>query len=158
MKKGKASLADWVMRVLLWLYALVSIPLYLWFLHHAGDRWGQQLPADDDLRFWLPIIVPLAAFSFTTMSSTSWWWSTEDRPFLLGRKHWRFMMVFVVALSLMAGYFGSAHQDVIAILLTVMVTIIGIVGLWLLPPALSPRLLDTLRPKTTAPVIRPDDA
>ncbi|WP_344384671.1 hypothetical protein [Streptomyces thermolineatus] len=32
------------------------------------------------------------------MSSTSWWWSTEDRPFLLGRKHWRFTMVFVVAL------------------------------------------------------------
>jgi hypothetical protein len=85
--------------VVLWLYALVSIPLYLWFLHHM------------DLRFWLPIVVPLAAFSFTTMSTTSWWWSTENRPFLLGRKHWRFMMVFVVALSLMAGFFGSAHQD-----------------------------------------------
>ncbi|MFL4909328.1 hypothetical protein ACJ6WF_40615 [Streptomyces sp. MMS24-I2-30] len=67
--------------------------------------------------------------------------SAEDRPFLLGRKHWRFMMVFVVALSLMAGFFGSAHQDVDAVLLTVMVTIIDIVGLWLLPPALSPRLL-----------------
>ncbi|MGI5262441.1 hypothetical protein [Streptomyces angustmyceticus] len=146
MEKAKTGLADWAMRVLLWLYALVSIPLYLWFLHHAGDRWGQQLPADDDLRFWLPIVVPLAAFSFTTMSSTSWWWSTEDRPFLLGRKHWRFMMVFVVALSLMAGFFGSAHQDVIAVLLTVMVTIIGLVGLWFLPPALSPRLLTTLRP------------
>ncbi|MGW5679534.1 hypothetical protein ACWEV4_31410 [Streptomyces sp. NPDC003860] len=150
MEKGKISLADWVMRGLLWLYSFVSIPLYLWFLHHAGDRWGQQLPADDDLRFWLPIIVPLAAFSFTTMSSTSWWCSTEDRPFLLGRKHWRFMMVFVVALSLMAGYFGSAHQDAVAVLLTVMVTIIGIVGLWLLPLALSPRLLDTLRPKKSA--------
>ncbi|MFJ4972767.1 hypothetical protein [Streptomyces sp. NPDC088755] len=32
-------------------------------------------------------------------------------------------------------------------LLTVMVTTIGIVGLWLLPPALSPKLLDTLAPK-----------
>jgi hypothetical protein len=147
MEKGKTGLADWVMRALLWLYALVSIPLYLWFLHHAGDRWGQHLPADDDLRFWLPIIVPLAAFSFTTMSSTSWWWSTEDRPFLLGRKHWRFMMVFVVVLFLMAGFFGSAHQDVVAVLLTVMVTTIGITGLWLLQPALPPRLLDTLRPK-----------
>lgn len=49
------------MRVVLWLYALVSIPLYLWFLHHMRDRWGQHLPADDDLRFWLPIVVPLAA-------------------------------------------------------------------------------------------------
>nr|WP_285554796.1 hypothetical protein [Streptomyces hygroscopicus] len=49
--------------------------------------------------------------------------------------------------SLMAGFFDSAHQDVVAVLLTVMVTIIGTVGLWLLPPALSPRLLDTLRPK-----------
>jgi hypothetical protein len=54
MEKGKAGPADWAMRVVLWLYTLVSIPLYLWFLHHAGDRWGQQLPADDNLRFWLP--------------------------------------------------------------------------------------------------------
>jgi hypothetical protein len=133
--------------VVLWLDALVSIPPYLWFLHHMGDRWGQQLPADDDVRFWLPIVVPLAAFSFTTISSTSWWYSTDDQPFLLGRKHWRFMMVFVVALSLMAGFFGSAHQDFVALLLTVVVTTIGIAGLWLLPPTLSPHLLDTLRPK-----------
>ncbi|MEU9623904.1 hypothetical protein [Streptomyces sp. NPDC048155] len=56
-------------------------------------------------------------------------------------------MVFVVALSLMAGFFGSAHHDLIAVLLTVMVTTVGIVGLWLLPPALSPHLLDALRPK-----------
>ncbi|MFD4578007.1 hypothetical protein ACFWNK_37545 [Streptomyces sp. NPDC058417] len=149
MEMGKTGLGDWALRVLLWLYVLVSIPLYLWFLHHAGDRWGQQLPADDDLRFWLQIFAPIAAFGFTTMSSTSWWWSSEDRPFLLGRKHGRYLMVFVVALSLMAGFFGSAHQDVDAVLLTVLVTIIGIVGLWLLPPALSPRLLDTLPPKKT---------
>ncbi|MEU3958869.1 hypothetical protein AB0F42_03400 [Streptomyces buecherae] len=71
------------------------------------------------------------------MSSTSWWRSTEVRPFLLGRKGWRFLMIFVVALSLMAGFFGSANRDVVAVLLTVMVTIIGIAGLWLLPPALS---------------------
>jgi hypothetical protein len=116
-RKGKTGLADWVMRVVLWLYALVSIPLYLWFLHHAGDRWGQQLPDGDDLRFWLPIVLPLAGFSFTTISSTSWWWSTEEHPFFLGRKGWRFMMVFVVALSLMAGFFGSAHRDVVAVLL-----------------------------------------
>ncbi|MGC4987283.1 hypothetical protein ACLQ18_43055 [Streptomyces sp. DT193] len=32
-------------------------------------------------------------------------------------------------------------------LLTVMVTAIGIVDLWLLPLAPSPRLLDTLRPE-----------
>ncbi|PWI05711.1 hypothetical protein DIZ27_37735 [Streptomyces sp. NWU339] len=146
MAKGKTGPVDWTMRVVLWLYALVSIPLYLWFLHHKGDRWGQQLPADD-LCFWLPIVVPLAAFSFTTISSTSWWWSTETRPFLLDREHWRFMMIFVVALSLMAGFFDSASRDVVFVVLTVMVTTIGIVGLWLLPPSLSPRLFDTLRPK-----------
>ncbi|WP_431983144.1 hypothetical protein [Streptomyces qinglanensis] len=152
MAKGTVSsgLADWAMRVVLWLYMLVSVPLYLWFLHHMSDRWSGQLPAEDDLRLWLPIVVPLAAFSFTTMSSTSWWWSTEDRSFLLGRKHWRFLMVFVVALSLMAGFVGSARQDVATALLTVMVTALGIAGLWLLPPALSLRLLDTLRP-TKAP-------
>lgn len=145
--KKQSRLAERTLRLLLWIYTVVSVPLYLWFLHHAAGRWADRLPEGDNLRFWLPIVVPLAAFSFTTISSTSWWWSTEDRPFLLGRKGWRFMMVFIVALSLMAGFFGSAHQDVVAVLLTVMVTTIGIAGLWLLPPALSPRLLDTLRPK-----------
>ncbi|WP_331756145.1 hypothetical protein OH791_38970 (plasmid) [Streptomyces anulatus] len=49
--------------------------------------------------------------------------------------------------SHLAGFFGSAHQDVVAVLLTAMVTTIGTVGLWLLPPAMSPQLLDTLAPK-----------
>ncbi|MFJ1923042.1 hypothetical protein ACIP87_28645 [Streptomyces albidoflavus] len=53
-KMGKTGMVDRAMRVVLCLYALVSIPMYLWFLHHAGDRCGQQLPADDHLRFWLP--------------------------------------------------------------------------------------------------------
>ncbi|MFK4272512.1 hypothetical protein [Streptomyces milbemycinicus] len=159
MAKGETSSGPigWAMRVVLWLYALVGVPLYLWFLQHMGGRWGQQLPADDDLRFWLPIVVPLAAFSFTLMSSTSWWCSTEARPFLLGRKGWRFMMVFVVTLSLMAGFFGSANQDVVAVVLTMMVTTIGIADLWILPPALLPQLLDTLRPKKV-PAARPGDA
>ncbi|KOT48409.1 MULTISPECIES: hypothetical protein [Streptomyces] len=148
MARGKTSSgpADWVVRLALWLYALVSVPLYLWFLHHMGGRWGQLLPADDDLRFWLPIVVPLAAFSFTLLSSMSWWWSTKDRPFLLGRTGWRLLMLFVVALSLMTGIFGSAHRDIVALLLTVMVTTLGTAGLWLLPLALSPHL-STLRPK-----------
>ncbi|MGW9423310.1 hypothetical protein ACWGSU_18360 [Streptomyces koyangensis] len=150
MKTGKTGMIDRAMRVVLCLYALVSIPVYLWFLHHAGDRWGQQLPADDDLRFWLPIVVPLAAFSFTMLSSMSWWRSTDDHPFLLGRRDWRFMMVFVVALSLMAGFFGSAHQDTVALLLSAMVTTAGIAGLWLLPPALAPQLLDLHPKKSTA--------
>lgn len=102
---------------------------------------GQLRTVVGGLRFWLPIVVPLAGFSFTTISCTSWWWSTEEHPVLLGRKGWRFLMVFVVALSLMAGFFGSMHRDVVAVLLTVMVTTICIAGQWLLPPALSPRLL-----------------
>ncbi|MET9694333.1 hypothetical protein ABZY81_38940 [Streptomyces sp. NPDC006514] len=137
--------AGWMLRVVLWVNTVVSIPLYLWFLHHMGDRWGQHLPADDSLRFWLPIVVPLAAFSFTLMSCTSWWWSTDTRPYMLGRKGWRFLMVAVVALSLMTGFIGSANRDFIAVVLTVMVTTIGIAGLWLLPAALSPQLLDTIR-------------
>ncbi|MFE4692138.1 hypothetical protein ACFRH6_19040 [Streptomyces sp. NPDC056749] len=84
------------------------------------------------------------------MSSTSWSHSTDNQPFLLGRTHWRFTMVFVIAPSLTDGFFGSAHQDFVALLLTVMVTTIGIAGLGLLPPALSPQLLGTLRePATT---------
>ncbi|MFJ1923043.1 hypothetical protein ACIP87_28650 [Streptomyces albidoflavus] len=60
------------------------------------------------------------------------------------------MMIFVVALSLMAGFFGSAHQNTVALLLSAMVTTASIAGLWLLPPALAPQLLD-LRPKKSTP-------
>ncbi|MEV7796946.1 hypothetical protein [Streptomyces sp. NPDC087512] len=45
------------------------------------------------------------------------------------------------------GFVGSAHHDVVAMLVTGMVTTVGIAGLWRLPPTLSPQLLDTLRPK-----------
>ncbi|MFE9558950.1 hypothetical protein ACFYOD_36535 [Streptomyces sp. NPDC006703] len=37
--------------------------------------WGQKLPADDDLRFRLPIVAPGAAFSFALLAALSWWYS-----------------------------------------------------------------------------------
>ncbi|MEW2253275.1 hypothetical protein AB0907_38900 [Streptomyces sp. NPDC006975] len=39
--KGKTGPVDWAMWAVLCLYALVSIPLYLWFPHHMADRWDQ---------------------------------------------------------------------------------------------------------------------
>ncbi|MGA4844376.1 hypothetical protein [Streptomyces sp. G45] len=73
MARGKMCTgpADWALRAALRLCTHVSIPLYLWFLHHMGGRRGQQLPADDN-RPWLPIVVPLPGFSLTTLSSTPW--------------------------------------------------------------------------------------
>ncbi|MFC9067939.1 hypothetical protein [Streptomyces harbinensis] len=110
---------------------------------------SEQLPAEDALGFWLPIVVPCAAFSFTLMSSVSWWWSTASRPFLLGRTGWWVPMVFVTALSFLVGVFGSTTPDVEAALFTAMVTTMGFTGLWLLPPALSRNLIDTLSPNTS---------
>ncbi|MER5887010.1 hypothetical protein ABT160_24565 [Streptomyces sp. NPDC001941] len=148
MEKQMSRLDHWALRALLWLAVLATAPLYLACLYRMGERWGRQLPAGDDLRFWLPIVVPLTAFSYTTMSSLSWWHSTEERPYLLGRTGWWFLMVFAIALSLMAGVFGSPHHDIAALLLAAMLTAMGVLGLWLLPPALSPQLLLTLRPKS----------
>ncbi|MFF3932913.1 hypothetical protein [Streptomyces hirsutus] len=43
-----------------------------------------------------------------------------------------------------AGIIVAQLRDVSAVVLTAMVTTIGMLGLWLLPPTLSPRLLDAL--------------
>ncbi|WP_310729099.1 hypothetical protein [Streptomyces sp. N2A] len=137
--------AYWALRLVMWANTVVSVPLYLWFLHHMAGRGGDHVEPGDPLRFWLPIVVPLAAFSFTLLSAVSWWGSTETRPYLLGRKGWRFLIVFVSGLSLLTGTSGASNLDATAVLLTMMVTAIGIMGLWLLPAALAPQLLDTLR-------------
>jgi hypothetical protein len=50
----------------------------------------------------------------------------------------------VAALSLLTGVIGATKRDVTAVVLTVMVTTIGMMGLWLLPATLSLRLLDAL--------------
>ena len=68
----------------------------------------------------------------------------EDRSYLLGPTHWRFLVVFVAALSLAAGFIGAQPHDFSAAVMAAMMTILGMTGLWLLPPAVSPRLLDAL--------------
>jgi hypothetical protein len=139
------------LRLTLWACVIVSVPLYLWFLHHAAGWWAEHLPEDDNVRLWLPYVVPGAALSFTLLAALSWWVSIVDaKPFLLGRTRWRFLVVFVCELSLIAGVLGAQVRDATAVVLTVMVTTIGMTGLWLLPPTLSPRLLAAL-PKRDEP-------
>ncbi|WP_066951852.1 hypothetical protein [Streptomyces lushanensis] len=44
MAKTSSGPVDWAMRLVLGLYALVSVPLYLWFLHHMGRPSAARLP------------------------------------------------------------------------------------------------------------------
>ncbi|WP_055531044.1 hypothetical protein [Streptomyces graminilatus] len=134
--------SDRALRALLWLLVLACVPLYLYFLHHMAGRWADQLPADDATRPLLPVAIPLAALSFTLMSALSWWVTlAEGRHFLLGRTKWRFLMVFVVTLSVLTGIIGAPTRDTATVLLSLMLTFMGTTGLWFLPPAFSPRLL-----------------
>ncbi|MGK5693292.1 hypothetical protein ACSNOJ_10380 [Streptomyces sp. URMC 128] len=147
--------AEWALRLTLWIYALVSLPLYTWFLHHAAERWAGHLEPGDSLRFWLPILVPGAAGTFTLLAAVSWWYSTfTSRDFLAGRNRCWFLIVFVAALSMTAGIIAAQLRDVSAVVLTAMVTTIGMLGLWLLPPTLSPRLLDALPKRGQRPARR----
>ncbi|MCX5346126.1 hypothetical protein [Streptomyces atratus] len=136
---------EWALRLTLWVYAVVSIPLYMWFLHHSAVRWAGHLDKGDSLRFWLPIVVPGAAFTFTLLAAISWWYSAfTGTEYLAGRRRWWFLIVFIAALSLAAGVIAAQVRDVNTVILTAMVTTIGMLGLWLLPPTLSPRLLEAL--------------
>ncbi|CAM5707261.1 hypothetical protein SCANM63S_04266 [Streptomyces canarius] len=95
--KRQVRPAAWALQPTLWIYAVVSIPLYMWFLHHAAVRWAGHLEQDDSLRFWFPVVVPGAGFTFTLLAAISWWcsaftgtdfrrhagrsrWSCEQRP------------------------------------------------------------------------------
>lgn len=136
----------WALRTALGLCVLTSVPLYMVFLHTAAHRWALQLEPGDFTRSVLPFTVPAAAAGFTLLAAQSWWFTLwSGRPFLLGRTGWWFVLAFVVVLSVAAGLLGAkgsvGFNDV---LLTAMMTGIGLVGLWLLPPAFSPRLLDGL--------------
>ncbi|WP_329536844.1 hypothetical protein OG568_50465 (plasmid) [Streptomyces sp. NBC_01450] len=148
--KKQVTPAEWALRLTLWIYAVVSIPLYLWFLHHAADQWADYLPEGDNLRFWLPIVVPGAAFSFTLLAAVSWWYTVfHTQEFLAGRRGGWFLIVFVAALSLAAGIIAAQVRDVTAVVPTTTLTTIGMTRLWFLPPAVSPQLLDTPRSKKT---------
>jgi hypothetical protein len=140
--KVKLLESERVLRVLLWVLVLACVPLYLYFLFHMAGRWAEQLPADDTTRPLLPAAISLAALSFTLLSALSWWVTlAEGRPFLLGRTKWRFLMVFVVALSVLTGVIGAPDRDASAVLLSLVLTLMGTTALWFLPPAFSPRLL-----------------
>jgi hypothetical protein len=146
------GLTGWPVRLALWACTLVTVPLYLWFLEAMGDRWGDQLSPGDNVGFWLPIVVPGAAFSFTTLAAMSWWWSgVQSKPFLLGRRDWWFLVVFVAAFSMAAGIIGAQVRDVTTVVLSAAITFMGITGLWLLPAAVSPAVLRGLPQRRRSP-------
>ena len=136
------GLTGWPVRLALWACTLVTVPLYLWFLENMGHRWGDLLPAGDDARPWMAIVVPGAAFSFTVIAAMSWWHSgVRSQPVLLGRTRWWFLIVFVAALSMAAGIIGSTGRNFSDVVLVAAITFAGMTGLWLLPAAVSPGVL-----------------
>jgi hypothetical protein len=145
------GLTGWPVRLALWACTLSTVPLYLWFLETMGAHWGDQLPAGDSTKPWMAIVVPLAAFSFTLIAAVSWWYSgIRSRPFLLGRSRWKFLVVFVAALSMTAGIIGTTDRDFPTVLFIAAFTFMGMTGLWLLPAAVSPEVLRGL-PKRGEP-------
>jgi hypothetical protein len=144
--ESRHDVPPWVLRSALGLCVLASVPLYMVFLNSAAHRWALQLDPGDFTRTALPFVVPAAAFSFTLLAALSWWMTLlAGKPFLLGRTGWWFLVVFVAALSLTAGTIGAkgrlGFDDV---LFNVALTSTGMVGVWLVPPAVSPRLIEVL--------------
>ncbi|MGA5128127.1 hypothetical protein ACPCAG_33105 [Streptomyces pseudogriseolus] len=90
-------------------------------------------------------MVPGAAGTFTLLAAISWWHNTFiGKNFLAGRTRCWFLIVFVAAMSMTAGIIAAQVHGAGAVVLTAMVTTIGMLGLWRLPPTLSPRLLEAL--------------
>ncbi|WTW98873.1 hypothetical protein OG216_38495 [Streptomycetaceae bacterium NBC_01309] len=137
-----------LVRVVVWLFVVIGVPSYLWFLHEAARDWAEQLADGDAVRTWLPrtslpYVAPLVAFSWTMLAASSWWRGRSSRLYL-GSAFERVLVVAVAVLSVFTGVSGADDRDASAVIATVALTTVGMVGLWLLPPALSPRLLDAL--------------
>ncbi|WTW92014.1 hypothetical protein OG216_00885 [Streptomycetaceae bacterium NBC_01309] len=131
-----------------WLFVVIGVPLYLWFLHEAARDWAEQLADGDAVHTWLPrtslpYVAPLVAFSWTVLAAVSWWRGRSSRLYL-GSAFERVLVVAVAVLSVYTGVAGAGDRDASDVIVTVMLTTVGMVSLWLLPPAVSPRLLDAL--------------
>ncbi|MET9351186.1 hypothetical protein [Streptomyces termitum] len=140
MAKTSGDSAGRAVRLTLWAYALATVPLHLWFLHRTA-RWVPHLPGGLHLHVWLPVAAPLGAAGLALWSATAWW-RAGGRP---ARRAWWPPLFLSAALSLTTGTLGLAGRPTgPAGALAAVVTAFGLGGLWLLPPALSPRLLAAL--------------
>nr|BAK19812.1 hypothetical protein [Streptomyces rochei] len=134
------------LRVLMWVVIAIEVPVYLGWLAWVGYRAGHRLPEGDTAR-WVPVVLlPPAAVVFCVMAGWTWWTSVVARSGSPLRERWVLAtLVFTAVASVFCGVAGADEPSVSVGLLSLVVTALGMVGLFFIPVACSRQLPDVVR-------------
>ncbi|MGW3652466.1 hypothetical protein [Streptomyces sp. NPDC000878] len=141
---GRGTL--WALRIAMWVLIVVAVPVYLVWLVRVGYLTGQRLPAGDVARWVPPVLLPSAAVLFCWMAGTTWWMSAVARTPSPLREPWiAATLVFTAVASVFCGVAVFDEPDLSAGLLSVVITGLGMAGLFFIPAARSRELPDVVR-------------
>ncbi|WP_405608178.1 hypothetical protein OG292_02515 [Streptomyces sp. NBC_01511] len=135
------------LRVLMWVLIAVDVPLYVGWLARAAYLTGQRrLPEGDLVRWALPVLLPATAVVLVLGAGAIWWVSVVGRYESPLSKRWIWSgPAFVATCSALCGTASAPDPGVPVALLSLVVTGLGMGGLFLLPAAASRRLPDVVR-------------
>ncbi|MEE6269113.1 hypothetical protein V2E29_26190 [Streptomyces diastatochromogenes] len=139
------------LRAALWVMIVVAVPLYLIWLARVGYRAGHRLPEGDTAR-WAPVaLLPPAAVVFCVMAGWTWWASIVARSSSPLRERWILAtLAFTTVTSVFCGVAGADEPSVSAGLLSLVVTGLGMAGLFAVPAACSRQLPDVFHRRSSA--------
>ncbi|MBD0844736.1 hypothetical protein [Streptomyces sp. TRM68416] len=136
-----------VLRIAMWVLIVAAVPVYVVWLVRAGYLTGQhRLPDSDVIRWALPTLVPAAAVVLCVLVGHAWWVSVATRTASPLRERWTVMvLLFIAAVSVFCGVAAVDDPGVSAGLLSLVVTGLGMAGLFFIPAACSRELPDVVR-------------
>ncbi|MCE0447069.1 hypothetical protein LT493_29605 [Streptomyces tricolor] len=127
------------LRVAMWVVIVVEVPLYLAWLVRAGYLTGQRLDDGDAARWALPVLLLPAAVVFCAAAGWTWWTSmVAQAKSPLPEPRIALSLAFVAVASVLCGVAAVDDPSVSIGLLSVVVTGLGMVGLFFIPAVGSP--------------------
>ncbi|MGW7529725.1 hypothetical protein [Streptomyces sp. NPDC054783] len=114
-------------------------------------RTGQRLP-EGDTSWWAPVVLlPLPAVVFCVMAGWTWWTRVVARYGSPLRERWALAALgFTAATSVFCGVAAADDPSVSIGVLSVVVTGLGITGLFFIPAASSRQLPDVVSRRAAA--------
>ncbi|MHA4820177.1 hypothetical protein ACXZ65_38175 [Streptomyces aculeolatus] len=132
--------------MLMWIIIVVEVPLYLIWLVYSVHDTAQDLPSGDAGRWAFPILFPVVAAVLTPTVGTMWWTGVVTESRELRRNAWGWALLAIVAgYSVACGTAAAKEPGVDTALLSLVVTGLGMVGLFFIPAALSRSLPEVVR-------------
>lgn len=136
----------------MWVLIAVDVPLYVGWLARASYLAGRRhLPEGDAVRWGLPVLLSTAAVVLVLGAGAIWWVRVVGRYESPLSERWIWAAPAPVALcSVICGAAAVPDPGVAVVLLSLVVTGLGMGGLFLVPAASSRRLPHVVRERSAA--------